>query len=353
MDFVTLSDPKVRLAFWIGAVSVVLIIILMIEIILMRMVLQAKKYRRRQLISLWEPIMIKTIVGEDPLLPTLYSADVLNIILIWLRFQNTVRGKARTHMKDMLIKLAVKGHVVKMLQGKKTDERLVAITVAGLLGFKEVWSDLISLLNDPLPAISVTAAQALLHCDNELAAPQVISMIIHRRDWTIDHVALMLKDARLNFVEAFVLTVEKAELENQPYLPRLLRIMDVVQLHRSLPFLRHILEKNDNPELVTATLKLVRSPNDVDLVRRLINDQNWSVQVQAAIALGRLGTREDLPVLVSLMNAKDWWVRYRAAKALTQFPFVSAMELESIKQGLNDTFARDILSQVLAEELVS
>ncbi|OIQ90436.1 HEAT repeat protein [mine drainage metagenome] len=353
LDFVTLSDPKVRLAFWIGAISVVLTVILTVEIILMRMALTAKKSRKRRLINLWEPILIRSIVDEEQCLPTLHSEDVVDVLLIWLRFQKIVRGKARSQLKHLLIKLSVKNDVINMMQGKKTDERLIAITVTGLLGFREVWGELVTTLNDPLPAVSVTAAQALLHIDDKLASLHVIPMIINRRDWAIDRVAMMFRDASQDFVEAFVLTVEKAELESQPYLLRLMRILDVLQLDRSLTFLRHILEKSDNSELVTATLKLVRSTNDIDLVRQRINDQNWSVQVQAAIVLGRLGTREDVPVLVSLMSSKDWWVRYRAAKSLTQLPFVSSMEIESIRHGLTDTFARDILSQVLAEEVIS
>lgn len=178
-------------------------------------------------------------------------------------------------------------------------------------------------------------------------------MIIQRRDWTVDRTAVMLKEASPKFVEAFVDAVELAEIKNKPYLLRLMRILDVLDLDRPLSFLRHMLENSNNPELVTSALKLVRTSGDLDLVRNRIEDPNWTVQVQVANVLGRLGDRDDVARLVSLMYSKEWWVRYRAAKSLIQLPFINFQEIELIKQNLTDTFSRDILSQALAEQVES
>jgi hypothetical protein len=95
----------------------------------------------------------------------------------------------------------------------------------------------------------------------------------------------------------------------------------------------------------------VRSPDDLDLVRMRVGDASWSVQVQVASILGRLGGKEDIPRLVSLISAKDWWVRYRAAKSLVQLPFVSNLQLESIKHSMADAVGRDILAHTSAENV--
>ena len=351
LDFVALSDPKIRLAFWIGAISILLTIILLIEIIRIRISLRAKKIRQNHFLAQWQPILIKTIVGETPNLPTLEIEDMTNFLMLWLRFHKTLRGNARANLNVLLSKLPVKQHARDLLKSKKTDERLIALTTVGYLKDKEAWDELLVMLDDPENAISVTAAHSLILIDADKTIEHVIPMIVRRRDWPINRTALMLKEAGGAFVEAFIVTVEQAEKDNQPYLLRLMRILDVLQLNRPLVFLRHLLENSQDAELVTAALKLVRSHSDLDLVRMRVGDASWSVQVQVASILGRLGAREDIPRLVSLMSAKDWWVRYRAAKSLVQMPFVNSLQLALIKQSMTDAFGKDILAHTLAENV--
>jgi hypothetical protein len=351
LDFVALSDPKIRLAFWIGAISILLTIILLIEIIRIRINLRAKKVRQNRFLQQWQPILIQTIAGETPNLPTLQPKDMTNFLMLWLRFQKTLHGEARTNLNILFRQLPVKQHISNMLIKGKTDERLIALTAVRYLGDEDAWNQLVIIIDDPEHAISVTAAHALIGIDADKAIQYVMPKIISRRDWPVNRTALMLNEAGSNFLEAFIVTVEQAEKDNQPYLLRLMRILDVLQLHRPLAFLRHILENSQDAELVTAALKLVRSPSDLDLVRMRVGDANWSVQVQVAAILGRLGTSEDIPRLVFLISAKDWWVRYRAAKSLVQLPFVSNLQLELIKQNMTDAFGRDILAHALAENI--
>jgi HEAT repeat protein len=285
----------------------------------------------------------------------LHYKDIRNFLLLWLRLQKTVRGESRLYLNRLLMQVSVKQltlrqHILNMLKNNKTDERLIALSVVGFLGDKDACADLIVALKDPQPAISLTAAHALVRIDDNLAILHVIPMIVLRRDWSVDPIALMLKEASVQFIEAFLTTIEQAETEGRPYLLRLMRVLEVLQLNRPLLFLRHILEHSTNSELVTSALKLVQSTSDLDLVRSRINDTSWSVKVQAAAVLGRLGGKDDVPLLVSMMNAKDWWVRYRAAKSLVQLPFVNHAEISLIKQNMSDGYGRDILSHVLAEQ---
>lgn len=355
MGFATLSDPKIRLAFWIGAISILLTIILLVEIIRIRLEFYSQKIRRARFMREWQPVLLKTINGEEATLPALHAKSIRDFLLLWLRLQNTLRGESRMQLNRLLMQVSVKQftlkqRLLKMLKSHKTDERLVALSVMGFLGDKAACDDLIDALQDPQPAIAVTAAHALLRIDDGLAILHVIPMIILKRDWSIDTVALILEEASPAFVEAFLVTIEQAEIEGQPYLLRLMRVLEGLQLNRPLSFLRHILEHSADAELVTSALKLVQSTKDLDLVRARVNDASWSVQVQVAAVLGRLGSGEDVPRLVTMMSAKDWWVRYRAAKSLVQLPFVNHDKIESIKQNISDAYGREILSQVLAEQ---
>jgi len=73
------------------------------------------------------------------------------------------------------------------------------------------------------------------------------------------------------------------------------------------------------------------------------------VRVQAAVTLGRLGEDDDEERLVPLLSDRDWWVRYRAAQALSLLPHMREPKLKTIQAAQSDPFARDMLAQVMAE----
>ena len=62
-----------------------------------------------------------------------------------------------------------------------------------------------------------------------------------------------------------------------------------------------------------------------------------------------IGTADDASILIALLSDAQWWVRYRAAQALARLPSVDVPKLESIQAAQSDRFARDMLSQVIAE----
>ena len=53
--------------------------------------------------------------------------------------------------------------------------------------------------------------------------------------------------------------------------------------------------------------------------------------------------------LIPLLADAEWWVRYRAAQSLVAIPFLSMAEIELLRNNLSDRFARDMLSQAIAE----
>ena len=79
-------------------------------------------------------------------------------------------------------------------------------------------------------------------------------------------------------------------------------------------------------------LRLLKSAEDLDVVRDCLTHGDWRVRVQAASALGRIGVAEDEERLTPLLSDKEWWVRYRAAQALSRLPSVPASKLKSLRE---------------------
>jgi uncharacterized protein (DUF2336 family) len=104
-----------------------------------------------------------------------------------------------------------------------------------------------------------------------------------------------------------------------------------------------------DPEVLAACLRLLKSAEDLLVVRECLSHEDFRVRVQAAAALGRIGEASDEELLVPLLSDTEWWVRYRAAQALSRLPYLPEPKLKTIQAAQPDPFARDILAQVMAE----
>jgi HEAT repeat protein len=71
--------------------------------------------------------------------------------------------------------------------------------------------------------------------------------------------------------------------------------------------------------------------------------------MQAVQLVGRMGRAEYADRLEKLLADREWWVRYRAARALVRLPTLARAEIEGIRERQLDAFARDILGQALGE----
>lgn len=344
-----LFDDSVRLAFWIGAVSTLATLMLLAGIVWMRVLLLAQRRRRDAFVRGWQPVLVATVSGDQVPRPVLHPSEINNFLMLWVRMQKTVRGLASERLKLLLMELGLEDQILRVLQRGRRDERLLCITASGYLGSGRALPHLERLLQHPLAAISITAANAMIRVDVHRAAELVIPLMVQHRDWTVDRAAVMLQDAESAFVEAFIEQVTRDEQHSQPQVLRFMRILAAVHLNRALPFVRHILQASDKPELVATALTLVRLPADLDLVRQRAADTHWFVQVQALTVLGRMGEVQDVSLLVAHLRSPHWWVRYRAATSLLQLPFLSRAEFETLRGQQEDPFARDILTQALAE----
>jgi HEAT repeat protein len=68
--------------------------------------------------------------------------------------------------------------------------------------------------------------------------------------------------------------------------------------------------------------------------------------------MGRLGVPGDEQRLVELLTDRQWWVRYRAARALVSLGFVDGERMRAIQAAQSDAYARDIIEHVLAERAI-
>ncbi len=116
-----------------------------------------------------------------------------------------------------------------------------------------------------------------------------------------EQLALLATDSRLRVIRPLV--VEALGWSGE------FAIVDRLQCHADDP----------NPEVRCATLKAARRlgyPGAVAWAVRLLLDPVDSVRIQAIQTCAKLGARDAIPVIMSLIQHPSWWVRTRAKEAL-------------------------------------
>jgi hypothetical protein len=347
LDYATNSDPVLRFAFWAGILAILLTLMIIMQIIMMRFRLQRREARRKSFLELWQPLMAQSLIAVPNNLPRIAKADRLTFLSLWIHLQESLRGE----MKEGLIKLArtvdMDRTVHRAIPQRGMAQRLLAVIALGHLRQKSDWSVLEKLLQDPNALLSIAAARSMMQINAEAATALVIPLLVTRTDWPPVRVAIILREAGPDLVsKPLVALLQQA---NPDQLPDLIPFLEMAHDDVIAEFARGFIDVNTDPQIIAALLRVMKSPQDLDLVRRHVAHTDWRVRVQAALALGRMGLAEDRQLLIHLLADQQWWVRYRAAQALSKLPFVDTDYLRNIQQRQSDRYAHDIIDQVIEE----
>lgn len=351
LEFAALSDIRIVVAFWIGVVSTLLAVIILLQVLLMRIALTFRERRSSRYREVAKNWLIRFIAGEAMDAPKMARCDLPDFLYQWIHFQEMLTGDSKVQLKQALSGFSLESRVHKLLRNGNFEEQLIAATALGHLGDKQAWGQLLALLNKPSPLLSMTAARALVLIDPDKARDIVLPLIIKHRDWMPIRSALMLKQADPQFQKAYLTLLDCDAQQPPPYLLRLMRLLSPEQINQPLSFVREYLMNSDDPNLIAACLRLVCHPSELELVRGQFDNEHWTVQVQIAAVLARIGAPKDVHYLLSLLNSGQWWVRYRAARALIELPFINRRAIKRLIDSRSDVFARDILLQIVAEKV--
>lgn len=347
LAFNTLSDPIVAAAFWTGVAALLLTVLLGVQILVLRNALRRRNRRNDRLLATWRPILNAAITGTMPgALPPLHKRDRIFFLQFWVRMQSSVRGEANTALNDIALRVGCDDIARELLQRGHRGHKLLAVLVLGHLGDRDSIPPLLTHAAATDPLLSVQALWALIRIHPEATVESLIALCVQRDDWAISRVALILGQAREASAAALAQLLPQLD---ETRLPRALLLAEALRIPVPAPLLEDILSRETVPLLVAA-LRSVFTPQALDRARALRGHADWRVRVQAAKAIGRAGDRRDIPLLEQMLRDPEWWVRYRAAEALTELPAVGRQELAALVQSQTDRFAQDMLAHAMAEK---
>ncbi len=346
MAWLSLTDPFLRAAFWIGLGAVAMIFLLVLQITVLRIRLMRRNRRAAASVAHWRPVMTAVLAGfPGERKAFLNRCDEVEFLKLWLHFHANVRGESCLALNQLALDMGSDQVTLRMLAKGGRGEKLLAILVAGNLGLRSAVELLQRLAHIPDRLLSVHATIALVQIDPQLAARSIAPELIVNVDWPVREVITVLHDARAECepVLAALLPVTLPQ-----HLPRLLQVMDGLRIMLPAPQLLPLLS-HESVEVQICALRGAASPSLRTAVLALVEHPDWRVRMHAAKAVGRLGQRGDIAALLKLLSDREWWVRYRTAQALATMPFLSADDVRQLAQHATDRFAGDMLRQVLAE----
>ena len=346
------SDALLRLVLWTAAGVFCVAILLMIAIAYLRVALVLRQRREQRFIAQWRPLLSLCVEADPASLPVVARADQPTFFSLWNYFHESLRGESKDRLNRLAASCGMDRLARTLLGRRNLRARLMAVTTLGNLRDRSVWEELKRLAADPHPLLSLSAARALLLIDASAALPTLIPLLAARAEWDAARVASMLSEAGADVVSApLAAAAESASAGGLPQqTARLLRYLAVLHSGEELPAVGRILDATTDDDLIAACIKCLNDPRDLPRLRNFVDHHAWFVRVQAARALGRIGTPADCARLVCLLGDPVWWVRYRAAQALTALPFIDLARLRQIHIGLSDRFAGDILAHAIAEK---
>lgn len=353
MAFAFSSETMVAHAYAGLAIVCLITLSMLAWIVLLRIRLYFEERHRANFQATWLPIFTETALHpdchkKDERLPVLPRRDFFLFMDVWLDFQESLSGHSVVRMNGLARRLQLHASARRLLFKGGLRRRLVAVVFLGTLRDRVSWADLETLLSHENSLLSILAARALIKIDQERALPLVFAQLVRREDWPETRVAVLLRS---------VLT---AELATTPLFDALRDSTDAGAI-RLLPYVEHmfdeernrilrvLLERSTSDRLTSRILKHIQCGHELDMVRHYAGHSRWHIRMQAVAALGRIGQREDIPLLLQRLGDEAWWVRYRAAQSLIKIPGMTRQELEVIHDNLEDSFARTMLAQAMTE----
>ena len=350
MDSVIPTDVVVRTALFAGLALLTLATAILMQVLAMGLRARLDKRRQRRFVNTWRPIMAGATIGEIPeQLPAIHWKDRLRFLLLWNRIQQNVRGPATKLLNQLLVRTGMDGAARLYLDAGSPSARMIGITTLRYLAPPDAHERLVLLAQEAPAPVALAAARTLVMIDAQKNLPELIPIMLRRRDWTESRCLDICRTAGTESATANLLPVfRKADDKDRT---RLLPLLECVHVRDRAAAMRDFLDVHpDDGNTATALdlLAVARRPEDIDRMRALLDHQQAHVRTIAAWFVGVLGHgEEDLHRLEILLGDHDWHVRQSAAAAIVVLHDVPRSRIEDLAHTLTDRYGQQALQRAL------
>jgi HEAT repeat protein len=343
------GTPAPALGGILGAIALFLaanVALLLLFSIVMRIWRESRQRRHARFSELWEPVLHARMSGDLVPLPAMADSERLLFLNLWLHLLGYVRDQAADALAQAARELDIPNYALRLLESRSPWKRVLAVRAVAALHLEEAGSVLLAKVMERRPRSSLAAARALLQIDPQRGFVG-LEYLLHQLDWSPAAMVSIVKAGGAETVHKLAGLVRSAPPGRAK---PLVRLIELLEDHSALPALRERLESSSDEEEIAAILHcLGRHGQEADRAAALgyLAHPNWLIRMQAAYAMGALGSKRDAARLAPLLHDRQWWVRYRTAQSILRL--AGAAALAAMRESEPDPYARDLLERVLAE----
>lgn len=311
---------------------------------------------QRQLIARWElplleylagEIELPNLVGEISITPRDYDFFVEYLA----NYLEVLKGIEYERLLDLLRNFGFVEREIKKLRFGRRWERVYAAQYLGLIRERTAIEDLRRALKDPFLPVSFAAALALSRLGATELVGKVVQQLTASEDWNRAKVAEVLLEFGVSAGAQLLTLLDKAELKpSQRAL--IIRVLGELKYRDALAKIFEIAQQSEDLEEKVSSIKALGVLSYLearDFLIKMLEDENWVVQNQAAKSLGKIGDPEAIPFLTVKLRDDNWWVRHNAAQALAEIGLEGISVLEKTSMSDKDSYAGEIARQILEE----
>lgn len=345
-------DVFVVIMFWSAAVIFALAMALMVLLLLTRIRAIARRRRTRYLVEFWRNVFTGS---THPAARHIAWGDAFTVLSLWNDFHRVRAEGSPGVPPEQLAQIArdygLNRAAARLLARGDPGDQLVALTFMSHVPLPEQFENIVSRVDSEYGELSLAAYRALVAID--AAHMRAFAQAIAQRE-----------DYRASTVEKAIAAIGPAVATEpivnmlSPLNPqaaiRLLRFFPLLEATAARRTILRILDGMPVADLAAAALRALADliqPQDRATVLPFLSHPVPFVRIAAIGALQPVCETSDRDALFALLSDADSWVRYRAAQLLVERFTREGIEGD-LRREVADRYARDALTQVLAERSV-
>lgn len=349
MDSTTSSDAILQFVIAITGVFLVLCFLLLLTALGFRVRSWREQRKRERVIRVWRPILIQVITDSSfnsNRLPSIARSDRKRFIELWSVMHAYVRGSGDDAMNLLAARIKLHQWITPLLNSPSLRTRIAATTALGYSGkaSEKQLKRIEKSITDKNRLLSVTALRSLLNLDHERGF-RSLRALLATKDWSDSRVISALREAPL----AAVLNELQHSIETAPRRGalRCFRLIEQLRGYTARDECLTLLERfPDDPAVRSQFLRLVNLPSLLPLVLESLAHQDAEIRALAVEAVGRIGSRQEMPALAERLGDEDLWVCYDAAATLILLPQISDTDILRLIETEPDSAGKDILYEL-------
>ncbi|MGE3616989.1 MAG: HEAT repeat domain-containing protein [Gemmatimonadales bacterium] len=269
----------------------------------------------------WEATSVEVVTDIAPpedVWQVVDPADRLRFLNFLLRFARRLTGAERRRVDDLAAPYLEL--VLPQLSSRSAERRARAVQTLATLGSRRYARQVLAALDDPAPLVAMVAARSLARHESPDFAGPILRRLPRFGHWRPSFLASMLASIGPSVAPAL-----RNALGNRRFEP-LVRSVAAEALrelndYQAADVAGQVLDETTDKDLIISTLGLlahVGRADQADKIRRHLAAEEPIVRSRAISALGRVGSRSEMPAVVAALDDPSPWVALRAAEALLE-----------------------------------